>query len=109
MLLFSACEKDDNEAKGPKIETLSAEKWSWFVVSLKGSVSGLEGVALDFECGIKYATDAFFSEDKTIRQKVEKKYSEDPFTITISRVNPDQKYYYRAYYISQSMLYYGSV
>ena len=48
MLFFSGCEKDN----GPKVETLSAEKGRLLAVSLTGRVSGLEGVALDFECGI---------------------------------------------------------
>ena len=108
LLSFSGCDKE-NQAKGPKIETLSAEKGSYFVVSLSGRVSGLEGIALDFECGIEYSTDASFPEDKTTRQKVDKKYSEEPFTITLTRVSPDQKYYFRAYYVSQSMIYYGEI
>ena len=109
LLFLYGCEKEYNDNKGPKIETLSAEKGPLFVVSLAGRVSGLEGVALDFECGIEYSSDASFTEVKTVRQKVDKKYSEDPFTVTITRVNPEQKYYYRAYYISQSMIYYGEV
>ena len=105
MLFFSGCEKDN----GPKVETLSAEKGRLLAVSLTGRVSGLEGVALDFECGIEYSTDASFAEDKTTRQKADKKYSEDPYTVTITNVTSGQKYYYRAYYISQLMIYYGSV
>jgi len=106
---FSGCEKDDNETKGPKVETLSAEKGRLYVALLTGRVSGLDGVPLDFECGIEYSTDASFPEDKTTRQKVEKKYSEDPFSVTITNVIPGQKYYYRAYYIGQLMIYYGVV
>ena len=116
LLSFSGCDKENpenengnNETKGSKVETLSAEKGSLCVATLTGRVSGLEGVALDFECGIEYSTDASFAEDKTTRQKADKKYSEDPYTVTITNVTSGQKYYYRAYYISQLMIYYGSV
>ena len=109
LFYFSGCEKENNETKGPKVETLSAEKVSLCVVSLTGRISGLEDVALDFECGIEYSTDASFAEDKTTRQKADKKYSEDPYTVTVTNVTSGQKYYYRAYYISQLMIYYGTV
>lgn len=109
LLFFSGCEKENGETKGPKIETLSAEKGSLCVATLTGRISGLEGVALDFECGIEYSNDASFAEDKTIRQKADKKYSEDAYTVTITNVSSGQKYYYRAYYISQLMIYYGTV
>ena len=116
LLSFSGCDKENpenengnNETKGPKVETLSAEKGALCVVSLTGRISGLEGVALDFECGIEYSTDASFAEDKTTRQKADKKYSEDPYTVTVTNVTSGQKCYYRAYYISQLMIYYGSV
>ncbi|MBR4842812.1 MAG: hypothetical protein IK006_06955 [Bacteroidaceae bacterium] len=113
---FSGCDKENpenengnNETKGSKVETLSAEKGALCVATLTGRVSGLEGVALDFECGIEYSTDASFAEDKTTRQKADKKYSEDPYTVTITNVTSGQKYYYRAYYISQLMIYYGEI
>lgn len=116
LLSFSGCDKENpenengnNETKGSKVETLSAEKGSLCVVTLTGRISGLEGVALDFECGIEYSTDASFAEDKTTRQKADKKYSEDPYTVTVTNVTSGQKYYYRAYYISQLMIYYGAV
>lgn len=111
LLLFMGCEKENqgDDKTGAKIETLSAEEGPLFVVLLTGRVSGLEDVALDFECGIEYSTDASFAEDKTIRQKADKKYSEDPYTVAITNVASGQKYYYRAYYISQLMIYYGEV
>lgn len=105
LLFFSGCEKDN----GPKVETLSAEKGGLFVATLTGRVSGLENVALDFECGIEYSTETSFAEENTIRQSAYKKYSEDPYTVTITGINLGQKYYYRAYYFSQLMIYYGGV
>ena len=119
LLSFSGCDKANSDiekeneeeaetTKGPKIETLSAEKGRLCAVSLMGRVSGLEGVALDFQCGIEYSTDSNFSESKTFRTKVNKKYSEVPFIATIT-VSSSKKYYYRAYYINQVMLYYGEV
>ena len=109
LLSFYGCDKENHETKDPKIETLSAEKGGFCVVSLTGCVSGLEGVALDFECGIEYSIDPSFAEDKTTRQRADKKYSEDAYTITITNVVSGQRYYYRAYYISQLMIYYGEV
>lgn len=109
MLTILGCNTEKPDVMGPKIETLSAEKGTLIVVLLSGRVSGLEGVALDFECGIEYSTDASFCDDKTTRQRADKKYSEDPFTVTITDVYPGQKYYYRAYYINQLMIYYGEV
>ena len=104
MLSFSGCNK------GPKIETLSADKGDGaFYGTLSGRVSGLEGVATDFACGIEYSTDVSFIEDNTIRSYVDKKYSEDVFSIIIRDLNPDQTYYYRAFYINQEMVYYGKV
>ena len=75
LMFFSGCEKE-NHTKGPKIETLSASNEGLCIVSLTGHVSGLEDVTSDFECGIEYSTDASFPEDKTTRQKSDKKYSE---------------------------------
>lgn len=109
LLSFLGCEKENGDSKDAKIETLSAEKGRPYVVSLTGRVSGLKGVALDFECGIEYSTDSSFYKDNTIRLKVNKNYSEDPYTITIEGVTQNQKYYYRAYYISQLKIYYGRV
>lgn len=106
LILFFSCEEQD---KGPQIKTLSAEQGPYLVATLSGRVSGLDGIALDFECGIEYSTDEIFSENATTRQKVEKKYSEDAFSITITNIRPGVKYYYRAYYISQQLIYYGEV
>ena len=107
LLSFTGCEKENT--KGPKIETLSAEKGSLCVVSLSGCVKGLESVALDFECGIEYSTDASFVEGKTSRLIAGKKYSEDPYSVILTNIISGQKYYYRAYYINQLMSYYGEV
>jgi len=116
LLSFSGCDKENpenengnNETKGPKVETLSAEKGRLYAVSLTGRISGLEGVASDFKCGIEYSTDASFANDKTISLNVDKKYTEDPYTVTLTYLTSGQKYYYRAYYINQSLIYYGAV
>lgn len=107
-LIFLGCEKED-QTKGPKIDTLSAEKGSFLTASLTGRVSRLEGVASDFECGIEYSTDASFSADNTTRLKSGKNYSEVPYTVSIKDLTSGQKYYYRAYYINQLLIYYGAV
>lgn len=101
--------KEDAQAKGPQVVTLDAEKITFCVASLSGRVSGLEGVALDFECGIEYSTDKDFSNKYTIRQKVDKRYTEDSYSITVLGIQPGKEYYYRAYYISQQLIYYGEV
>lgn len=108
LLFFSGCEKED-QTKGPKIETLSAENEGLCIVSLKGRVSGLECVTSDYECGIEYSTDASFPDGKTTRRKSDKKYSDVYFSVTVTNVTSGLKYYYRAYYISQLNIYFGEV
>ena len=93
----------------PEVTTGSAEKMSLYFVSLTGSVSGAESTAQDFEYGIEYSTDTLFSEDKTTRQKVYGSYSENPFTVTVTNAESGQKYFYRAYCISDSIKYNGEV
>ena len=113
LFILPGCEEEKTEAKSPIIKTLSAEseeKGVTYIVSLTGCISGLEAIALDFECGIEYSTDASFSKDKTTRLRANNEYSEDPYTVNIiNGVTSGQKYYYRAYYINQLMLYYGGV
>jgi len=115
LLLFSGCENENLETNGPKIETngpkietLSVEKGLFYYVTFKGRVSGLENVALDFECGIEYSTDSSFPDRQTERIILRKKYSETPFSTTFN-VFSGEKYYYRAYYINQLMIYYGEI
>ena len=108
LMFFSGCEKE-NHTKGPKIETLSANNEGLCIVSLTGRVSGLEGVASDFEWGIEYSTEASFPEDKTTRLKTDKKYSELPYSVIVTNVTSGQKYYYRAYYINQLIISCGEV
>ena len=112
MGLLSCDEKDslkEEKQSGPKIETLSADKVTFMVATLSGRVSGLEDIALDYECGIEYSTDESFSDEYSIRQKDDKKYTEDSYSITVSGIQPGKKYYYRAYYINQLLIYYGDV
>ncbi len=112
MGMLSCDEKEsikEEKQSGPKIETLSADKGTFKVATLSGRVSGLDGVALDFECGIEYSTDESFSDEYSTRQKVDKKYNEDSYSITVSGIQPGKKYYYRAYYINQLLIYYGDV
>ena len=101
--------KEDAKQSGPQIATLGADEVSIGKAMFSGRVSGLSGVALDFECGIEYSTDELFSNEYSIRQKVDKKYTEDSFSITVSGVLPGKKYYYRAYYFNQQLIYYGEV
>ena len=126
LLLFSGCEKVNVETEKEKSETKesetntgsnsesevvtgSAEKKSLFFVSLTGGVSGLDSIAQDFEYGIEYSTDTLFAENKTMRQKVYGSYSEDPFTVMVTNAESGQKYFYRAYYINDTIKYYGDV
>lgn len=112
MGMLSCDEKDslkEEKQSGPKIETISADKGTFTVASLSGRVSGLEGVTLDFECGIEYSTDESFRDEYSIRQKIDKKYTEDSYSITVYGIQPGKKYYYRAYYINQKLIYYGDV
>ena len=108
-LSFCGCDKENSVIKGPKAETLSAEKGAFGAASLSGRVSGLNGIASDFECGIEYSSDASFPAGRTARQKAGKNYSEEAYTVTVSNLTNGQLYYYRAYYINQSLTYYGEV
>ena len=110
LILFvgiTSCE-DKDVIKGPQISTLSADQSSYGVVILTGCVKGLDGVALDFECGIEYSTDGEFSTNNTTRQKVDKNYSEEPFSIKIA-CGAGTQYYFRAYYLNSGLIYYGEV
>ena len=108
-ICMMSCDEEDEKHSGPKIVTLSADKGTFMVASLSGRVSGLDAVALDFKCGIEYSTDETFSDASSVRQIVDKKYSEDIFSITVSGIQPGKKYYFRAYYINQLQVYYGEV
>ena len=104
---------DDNNGEktvsGPKINTLSAEPGPLYVAMLSGSIGGLEGIALDFECGVECSSDENFSKEKTVRKAAYDSYSENPYKVAVADIRPGVKYYYRAYYINQLMIYYGEV
>ena len=109
-----SCEKEQvqgeqNNGKGAQAVTLSAENGEYYTVNLSGQISGLEQVALDYQCGFEYSADKSFNDENTVRKSVTKKYSEDTFSLTVSDITPGQKYYYRAYYINQMFIYYGEV
>ena len=106
--VFYSCQKEDEGKKVPKVLTLDAMQSEYIgKASVLGQVSGFEAVALDFECGIEYSTGKSFPESTTIRIKADKKYSEDVYTIELTGLNSEQTYYYRAYCINQSLIYYG--
>ena len=46
--------------KGPLVVTLSAADGAYYTVVLSGQVSGLEQVALDYQCGFEYSADDSF-------------------------------------------------
>ena len=106
-ILFKPVNEDS--IKGPKITTLKAEYEQYYVVTLSGSISGLEAAALDFQCGFEFSTDNSFPKESTYRRKAIGDYSEEPFSLTLLDIIPGQKYYYRAYYINQMYIYYGDV
>lgn len=102
-------EKEGKELSGSQVITLSADKGPFMVATMYGCVSGLEVVALDYECGIEYSTDEMFRDEYSTRQKTCKKYTEDSYSISVSGIQPGKKYYYRAYYVNQLLIYYGEV
>lgn len=104
-----SCERAELKQKTPEITTLSAENGPYFSVTLSGSISGLEAVALDFQCGFEYCSDAGFGSVQKFKQVATTSYSEEPFSVTLQDLIPGQKYYYRAYYINQMYAYYGEV
>lgn len=111
-----SCDKDkeleqveQGTEKGPQVVTLSAADGAYYSVVLSGQVSGLEQVALDYQCGFEYSADDSFNKESTVRKGAGSDYSENPFTLTVTDIIPGQKYFYRAYYINQMYIYYGDV
>lgn len=102
-----SCEKEKEEDNGPQAITLDVLQGEFNKATVSGQITGLEGVALDFECGIEYSTSASFAKDSTWQVKAEKNYSEDVYTVTLSNLQSQCIYYYRAYFINQLLKYYG--
>lgn len=110
--LTNSCDElpiDSENESGPQVKTLEAVQGQFFVVTVTGKVNGLEAVALDFECGVEYSTDPSFSKDSTIRVKANVNYSDNEYTVILSPLESGRKYYYRAYYVNQLLIYYGEV
>ena len=102
-------EKELEQVKGPQVVTLSAANGANYSVVLSGKVSGLEQVALDYQTGFEYSASEFFSKKSTACVFASNEYSEIPFAVTLTDIIPGQKYYYRAFYINQMLIYYGEV
>lgn len=102
-------EKELEQVKDPQVVTLSAANGAYYSVVLSGKVSGLEQVALDYQTGFEYSTSDFFSKQSTACVFASNEYSEIPFAVTLTDIIPGQKYYYRAFYINQMLIYYGDV
>lgn len=102
-------ELEQEQVKGPQVVTLSAANGAYYSVVLSGKVSGLEQVALDYQTGFEYSTSDFFSKKSTVCVFASNEYSEIPFAVTLTDIIPGQKYYYRAFYINQMLIYYGDV
>lgn len=95
------------EESGSQVNTLNAVQELFKVVTISGQIKGLDAVALDFECGIEYSTDPGFSKDSTFRAKADVNYSDREYSIKLYDLESSRKYYYRAYYINQSLISYG--
>ena len=106
---FVSCERSELRVKTPVITTLSSEYEAYYTVTLSGKISGLDAVAIDFQCGFEYSTDDAFSKENTFRTIATRDYSEEPFSSTLEDIIPGQKYFYKAYYINQMYAYYGEV
>lgn len=103
-------ENENQEAqKGPHAETLDASRYDFYAAKISGKVCGLEAVALDFECGIEYSTNSSFSKDSTWRINANVNYSDESYSVNVATLESGQKYYYRAYFINQLLIYYGEV
>lgn len=102
-------EKELEQVKGPQVVTLSAANGAYYSVVLSGKVSGLEQVALDYQTGFEYSTSDIFSKHSTACVFASNEYSEIPFAVTLTDIIPGHKYYYRAFYINQMLIYYGDV
>ena len=63
-----SCERAELRQKSPVITTISAKNGPYYSVTLSGSISGLEAVALDFQCGFEYCSDAGFGSVQKFKQ-----------------------------------------
>ena len=107
-LVITSCEKEEEEdSSAPHITTLSSEQGDYNKVYASGQISNLNPVALDFECGIEYSTNASFDKDSTWQVKAPKNYSEETYTVELYPIESERTYYYRAYCINQMLIYYG--
>lgn len=103
-------EDENQEAQnGPHAVTLDTYRYDFYAVKISGKVSGLDAVALDFECGVEYSTNSSFSKDSTWRINANVNYSDEAYSVNVAALESGQKYYYRAYFINQLLIYYGEV
>lgn len=111
ILTAISCNDDRDEEKtgGSSIKTLNVEQGEGYSVKAFGQIGGLVGVSIDFECGIEYSTMESFGKDSTWRAKVGNNYSEGTYTVTLSPLESDRIYYYRAYYTNEMLMYYGEI
>ena len=115
-LSFLSCDKKDEinrdvdgyvPPKDPKLETLSSEKGEFPFVTLSGRVSEVEELGSDYSYGIQYSTDLYFYSKESTKIRVGRDYTEDPFSITLTDLVPDQNYFYRTYCVNNRKVYNG--
>lgn len=95
--------------KDPKLETLSSAKGEFPFVTLSGRVIEVEDVASDFSYGIQYSTDWYFYAKQSVKVRVGKTYTQEPFSITVSDLIPGQEYFYRTYCVNNKKVYNGPI
>lgn len=93
--------------KDPRMETLSAVKGDFPFVTMTGRVIEVEDIASDYSYGIQYSSDWYFSAKTTVKQRVGRDYTEEPFSITVTDLIPGQEYFYRTYCINNKKVYNG--
>ena len=93
--------------KDPKLETLSSQKGEFPFVTMSGRVSEVEDVGQDFSYGIQYSTDWYFYAKESVKLRIGRTYTDQPFSITVSDLIPGQEYFYRTYCVNNKKVYNG--
>lgn len=110
LFFFLSCDDTSkNKAKDAQITTLDVKRGDYYNATVSGQISGLENVAIDFECGIEFSFNESFDEENTFRFITDKKYTEGIYTVNAFPLESKHTYYYRAYYINQLLIYYGDI
>lgn len=93
--------------KDPKLETLSSQKGEFPFVTMSGRVVEVEDIGSDFSYGIQYSTDWYFYAKESVKLRIGRTFTDQPFSVTVSDLIPGQEYFYRTYCVNNKKVYNG--